>query len=165
MNCITSFATRNKMFLVGFFLLTWFSSQLSCGFMMAMVSPLAIIYQFVKLARCRRDPWLRKDRYLALAVIAFSLLLVISAHLHRHNDARRVANKLVADILSFQKATGRYPSGGKELGLPEMARLRPYRLTYYNVEGQPRLFYVATFGPFDKYQYDFTDKTWNYLAD
>ena len=135
------------------------------GFLMVLIAPVTIIYQLIRLAIRRKDPLLRKDRYVALAVVGLSLLVVASSHMYKYKAARSVADKLVAEIASFQKANGHYPSNGKELGLSDNLRERPYRLTYYNVEGKPHLFYVATFGPFDTYTYNFSDGVWDYQPD
>jgi len=165
MKNILAYASRNRLLLISFLLITLMSSQAQLGFLMLLVAPFSVIYQLIRLAFRWKDRQLRKDHLVSLAVVAISVLVVALSHIYRYKAARSIADVVVAEITSFKKTNGRYPSNGKELGLSDKLRERPYSLTYYNVEGRPRLYYVATFGPFDRYTYNFSDGVWEYQPD
>lgn len=160
-NFIVSFANRNKLFLVYIIVITWWCSLRCMAWMLAMLLPIVIIYQLGKLGIFWKDILKRKDRFVAFAVIVVSLLVVVASHTYQHWEARSAANKIVADIITFNKTNGRYPVDDKELGITDLTRKQLYRVNYKAFEGKPSFSYAVTYVLFRKWEYDFFGGTWN----
>jgi hypothetical protein len=165
METILIFARRNKLFLASLLLITYWCSQRNQGWMIAVLAPVASIYQLGKLCFLWKNGLQRKDRFVSLAVIATSVLAVAASHTYHHETARSAANKLVADIVDFRKNNGRYPDDEMELGVTNPSRRQLYRLKYKNFAGEPGFSYSGTFGLFRKWEYNFSTGVWNYESE
>lgn len=165
MEGVLSFVSRNKLFVATILLIMFWCSQKNQGWMMVVLAPAVMVYQLGKLGLFWKNRLQRHDRYLALAVIAVSILVVTGSHRYHHVAARSAANRIVADILNFRKNFGRYPVDEIELRVSTVQRKRLYRLKYQNFAGKPVFSYSGTFGLFHKWEYDFSAGVWNYESE
>jgi hypothetical protein len=166
MKFFTDLTSGNRILLACCLLVAVTFSQPHYGFMMFFFAPLVLIYQLFKLVRCWKIPGQRKDRFVALAIVAVAILAVACAHDYHRRVARNVAEKLVGDIANFQKKNnGRYPANLTELGVSALTQ-KHYRLFYYTKDGErPSLLYGATLVAFYKWRYNFSVREWEHLPD
>lgn len=162
---IMPFASRNKLFLATVFLITCWCSQRNQGWMIAILAPTTFIYQLGKFGIFWKDGLQRKDRYVAIAFIAISILTVAASHEYHHKRAKTAANKIVTDIVTFRKNYGRYPANEMELGVTTTTRKHLYRLKYKLFAEEPVLSYSGTFGLFRKWEYSFSTGAWIYESE
>jgi hypothetical protein len=150
---------------LGFGLLAFFFSQPHAGFMMALIAPLPLIYQLYKLAVHWKTPEQRRKHLSAVIIIVLACSVVATAHVHHHNTARSIANKVAQDVMQFKASYGRFPMNMAEIGMPEFPKKLLYRPKYSIHDGKPMLFYAATFVVFETWIFDFPSQAWVYRPD
>lgn len=81
---------------------------------------------------------------------------IAGVHYHLHQTAREQANQVVGALHSYRYEQGHYPQA-----LEELRDVSAETSLYYaNEDGQPILFYRATWIVFETYFYDFNKQEW-----
>jgi hypothetical protein len=168
MNNFLKLASRNRSLIIFFALIAAVCSQRFTGFMMILVTPPALLVGLVQLGRAWRIAEKRMHCLFSIGVVVVASAVVGAAHGYQYLSAREEADHVVRQILDFREKQGRFPNDESELGGAALrdrsnSMLRPH----YSLQpdGKPVLFYLATFVPYDLWQYDFSSQTWTYVPD
>jgi hypothetical protein len=163
MNNFLKLASRNRSLIIFFALIAAFCSQRFLGFMMILVIPPALLVGLVQLGLAWRVAEKRVSCLFSIGVLLLATAVVGGVHVYRHLSARAEADRMVRQILDFREKQGRFPKDESELGgATPLGRFM--RRPHYSLEpdGQPALFYLATFIIYDTWHYDFARKAWIY---
>ena len=116
----------------------------------------------------RRFDLLRPRRLRNVGIYLVAVLMVFSLNWANNHIAQARAERLVAEIKTFQSKYGHYPKALNEL-VPEFIEhvpLAKYTLAFnrfiYHGSGDAMLMYVAL-PPFGRPYYNFADERWGYL--
>jgi hypothetical protein len=142
-----------------------FTVSIHAGFLIYFVVPVLVIWIMYNLIRARKE----KERLKPLGIKLLAWLAVITIVLANHwylaYASRKDADLVVAKVLEYRIQHGVYPKDMMEAGINDPRFGHEWMLHYEAENGQPELFYAATFVPFDTYGYDFQTLQWRYRVD
>ena len=165
MTTLRRLAWDNLPFMLGFALLAVFCSQRHAGFMMVLTALPVLLYCLTRLGIGWRSTDQRRHYLFAIAVVLAASAVVGAAHGYHHFSARAEADQLLRRVLDFRAQQGRFPGNAAELGEPAPPVRSKNMLHYSFQDGEPALFYAATFIVFDTWLYDFSTQAWVYRPD
>ena len=135
-------------------------SQRYSGMMIPFVT-IALIISFLSSAYvCYKNPQEIKIRIIKASIWILGLILASSVHFYMYTKTRDIANIIAEAINLYYQKNNKYPRTPKEFGFSG-EELHDQHI-FYNNEDEPYLMYPSTFMPFDVYQYDFKNHTWQY---
>ncbi len=128
-------------------------------FFLLFLIPLSL-YSGIRMYRNKSERQLRGKK---LAVWSATIFVALAVNFYRYNDARDVANDVVASIVKFHDTNGTYPSSLEVLGYNSQSlRSSLGWYGYHNKDEQPSFLYGVPYMAFDSYHYDFHSGQWIY---
>lgn len=143
-----------------------FTSQRHAGFGLMFLIPFFVVWIPYSLFLIVWKPARRNTQIAKIILWGVSVSVVIAIHMHRAQEIRARADKVLALILKHKAENGAFPANLADIGWSEApARSGRTKIFYSNKDGNPMLFYAATFIVFDTYSFDFGEDRWSYVAD
>lgn len=94
-------------------------------------------------------------------VLISIFLLIFGRHYYLHITTRNLGNEVVQIIDAYYLKNGKYPESINDVGISNYEyQGKRFFLSIRN--GEPFLWYPATWIPFDTYEYDFKTKQWEF---
>jgi hypothetical protein len=140
-------------------------SQVHTGFMAVCLLPFLMLWFCWRLISCLWRPGNLFPLFINTGIWITGGLLIALARGHHAQVARDEANHLVALAEQYQQQHGKYPPSMSAMGLPEPGGSITSQPHYLFSQGEPHLFYMATFFPLDSYSYDFGKHRWEFHPD
>lgn len=142
-----------------------FAAPIHAGFMIFFVLPVLAIWAMYQIVRARTQRERLKPLGIKLAIWVAVIAIVLTNHWYLAYASRRDADLVVAKVLEYRTQKGVYPKDMVEAGISDPQFGHEWMLHYEAENGQPELFYAATFIVFDTYGYDFQTMQWRYRSD
>jgi hypothetical protein len=160
-----SLARNNFVLIIALVCLTLFSIQEGAEAYIILFAIPALLYQIVQLSRNWRTPEQRITRIGAIALVIFSVILVVGIHVQRSDIARVKAEWIVKSIEIFKTEHGRYPAELSEVGIAN-DEIKSLRAHYFvDSEKRPFFLYESTTTAFSKLKYNFETREWEEHGD
>ena len=142
-----------------------FTAPIHAGFMIYFAFPVLAIWIMYNLVRARKHREGFRVFVVKIIIWVVAITLVLSYHWYLSYASRRDADFVVSKVLDYRTHKGVYPKDMTEAGISDPHFGHEWMLHYEAQNGQPELFYMATFVPFDTFGYDFQTMQWRYRAD
>ncbi|QSX79388.1 hypothetical protein [Agrilutibacter solisilvae] len=140
------------------------TAQVHAGFMLIFVAPILAIWLLYSIYIAVKQPARRRTQSIKAGLWLVMVGGVLLTHWHYHRAARDAADAAVGSILRYRASHGAFPESFEAAGVHGLRK--DWRVMYLRrKDGRPILFYPATFVAFDKYWYDFEDRSWVYQPD
>lgn len=139
-----------------------FAVSIHGGFVIYFLVPVLAIWIMYNLIRARKDKERLKPLGVKLLIWLAVIAIVLANHWHLAYAARRDADLALTKVLRYRTQHGVYPADLAAAGISDPQYGHEWMLHYEGENGQPELFYAATFVPFDTYSYDFQTMEWRY---
>ena len=113
-----------------------------------------------------RHPYLRLAQGISILVWLLAIALVLTVHAMGHRSARRDANEIAKNIITYQLLNRHCPVNLEGLLKPQPHLLKRFRtdFNYVCIYNQPHLSYAVTFTLLDRYEFDFEQHVWRYRS-
>ncbi|MDR1529196.1 MAG: hypothetical protein LBS40_02115 [Burkholderiales bacterium] len=122
-----------------------------------------LIWMMVNLARAIRDPKTRKIRLARIAIWIVAIGFVCGIHRVMYVITRSYADEVIVKIDQFSKTHGYCPETLEDMGIDRQQFKEALGFASYSCQdGNPSLYYAATFIIYDTYSYDFEQSIWEY---
>jgi len=161
---VTAAIRENYLLIMVLACATYLGMQRHGGFIIYLVFPPIVLYQFVQLFRHRKSIPLVVAHLIAVAMVILASLIIFGVHEHLHDASRAQADQVVHRIDQFWAARGHYPGSLTDIGVDEALR-RDLGLTYLSSGEDVMLIYAATYVSGDKWLYSFSSHEWSYVTD
>ena len=139
--------------------------QTHAGFAAVLAAPFLAVWFFYSLVIICRAPERRRLQAARVLVWLVAVSAVAGVHWHKVRASRLDAEQAATAILAYKARHGAYPASLGEVGM-DAAMLKKRWLLFYGMhEGNPTLFYAATFVPFETFHYDFEQSQWRHNPD
>ncbi|UXI67435.1 hypothetical protein [Tahibacter amnicola] len=133
------------------------------GLFLTLLGPLLLAIIIPALYVAWNKPQERAVQYLKLVLCVITLATGITLHVHYVQAARSSAQDVVAFVEAFRESHDRYPTTAEVEAAPFWSATRLWRIGYAHADGVVLLTYPSTNNPFDRYFYNFAQRTWKFL--